>query len=73
MSHHHYHRSAFQQTQEQKFRRIAWMRKAKRWLRKSMIVIIIILAIAVILSYIFITKEPEPQDIEVNKTLLERI
>ena len=34
------------------------MRRAKSWLRKSMIVIIILLVIAVILSYIFITKEP---------------
>lgn len=49
------------------------MRKAKRWLKKSMIVIIILLAIAVLLSYFFITKEPEPQDIEVHKTLLDRI
>ena len=49
------------------------MRKAKRYLRKSLIIIIIILVIAVILSYIFITKEPEPQDIAVHKTLLERI
>ena len=49
------------------------MRKAKRYLRKSLIVIIIILTIAVILSYIFITKPSEPQDIEVHKTLLERI
>jgi len=49
------------------------MRKAKRWLKKSMIIIIVLLALAVLLSYIFITKEPEPQDIEVHKTLLERI
>ena len=49
------------------------MRKAKRWLRKGMIIIIILLAIAVILSYLFITKEPEPQELELNKTLLERI
>lgn len=49
------------------------MRKAKRWLRKSMIVIILLLAIAVILSYIFITKPSEPDDIEVHKTLLDRI
>jgi regulatory protein YycI of two-component signal transduction system YycFG len=60
-------------SQERKYQRIAWMRKAKRWLRKSLIIIIILLAIAVILSYIFITKPSEPQDIEVHKTLLERI
>ena len=40
---------------------------------KSMIVVIAILVLAVILSYFFITKEPEPQDIEVHKTLLDRI
>jgi regulatory protein YycI of two-component signal transduction system YycFG len=62
-----------QLSQEQKFRRIAWMRKVKRWLKKSMIVIIILLAFAVLLSYIFITKPSEPQDIEVHKTLLDRI
>ena len=73
MSHRHHYKSASQRSRERKYRRIEWMRKAKRWLRKSMIVIIILLAIAVILSYIFITKEPEPQDIEVHKTLLERI
>lgn len=49
------------------------MRKAKRWLRKGMIVVIIILAIAVLLSYIFISKPSEPDDIEVHKTLLDRI
>lgn len=73
MSRHHYSESEIRRSQEKKFRRIEWMRKAKRWLRKGMIVIIILLAIAVILSYIFITKEPEPQDIEVHKTLLDRI
>jgi uncharacterized membrane protein YukC len=72
MSHHH-HRRTFQQAQEQKYRHIAWMRKAKCWLRKSMIIAIIILAIAVLLSYIFISKPSEPQDIEVHKNLLERI
>jgi regulatory protein YycI of two-component signal transduction system YycFG len=49
------------------------MRKAKRWLKKSMIIIIVLLALAVLLSYIFITKPSEPQDIEVHKTLLDRI
>ena len=73
MSHHHYHDSASVRSQERKYQRIAWMRKAKRWLRKSLIVIIILLIIAVILSYIFITKPSEPQDIEIHKTLLERI
>ena len=73
MSHHHHHDSASVRSQERKYQRIAWMRKAKRWLRKSLIIIIILLAIAVILSYIFITKPSEPQDIEVHKTLLERI
>lgn len=74
MSHHHHsHTRASVRSQERKYQRIAWMRKAKRWLKKSMIVIIILLALAVLLSYIFITKEPEPQDIEVHKTLLERI
>lgn len=73
MTHHHHQRNAERRSQEMKFRRIEWFRKAKRWLRKSMIIIIILLVIAIILSYIFITKEPEPQDIEVNKTLLERI
>lgn len=71
MSHHHSRVS--QRSQERKYQRIAWMRKAKRWLKKSMIIIIVLLALAVLLSYIFITKEPEPQDIEVHKTLLERI
>ena len=60
------------QSQEMKYRRIAWMRKAKRWLRKSMIVIIVVLIIAVILSYFFISKAPEPQDIEVQNPLLDR-
>ena len=73
MSHYHHRGSSSLRSQEQKYRRIAWMRNAKRWLRKGMIVIIIILALAVILSYIFITTPPEPQDIEVHKTLLERI
>ena len=73
MSHHQHHRSSSQNAQEQKYRFITWMRKAKRWLRKSLIIIIILLAIAVILSYIFITKPSEPQDIEVHKTLLDRI
>lgn len=72
MSHHHDGRVS-KRSQEKKFRRIAWMRRARRYLRKSLIFIIILLVIAVILSYIFITKEPEPQDIEVHKTLLERI
>lgn len=73
MSHHHHSESEIRRSQEKEIRRIEWMRRAKRWLRKSLIVIIILLAIAVILSYIFITKEPEPQDIEVHKTLLESI
>ena len=73
MSRHHHSESEIHRSQEKKYRRIAWMRKAKRYLRKSLIFIIILLVIAVILSYIFITKEPEPQDIEVHKTLLERI
>ena len=73
MSHYHHSESEVLRSQEKKYRRIEWMRRAKRWLRKSLIVIIILLALAVILSYIFITKEPEPQDIEVHKTLLERI
>lgn len=73
MSRHHHSESEILRSQERKYRRIAWMRKAIRYLRKSLIVIIILLALAVILSYIFITKEPEPQDIEVHKTLLERI
>ena len=57
-------------SQERKYRRIEWMRKATRWLRKSMIIVIVLLAIAVILSYIFITKESEPQEIEYHKSLL---
>ena len=73
MSRHHHSESEIRRSQEKKFRRIECMRKAKRYLRKSLIIIIIILVIAVILSYIFITKEPEPQNIEVHKTLLERI
>ena len=73
MSHHHHHGSASLRSQEQKYRRIAWMRKAKRWLWKGMIIIIILLAIAVLLSYVFISKPSEPKDIEVHKTLLERI
>jgi len=73
MSHHHYYDSDSVRSQQMKYQRIAWMRKAKRWLRKSLIVIIILLAIAVILSYIFITKPSEPKDIEVHKVLLERI
>lgn len=73
MSYHHHGSAMSQLSQEQKFRRIAWMRKAKRWLKKSMIVIIILLAIAVVLSYLFITKPSEPQDIEVHKTLLDKI
>ena len=72
MPHHHHGRTSTR-SQEMQYRRIAWLRHAKRWVRKSMIVIIVILIIAVILSYIFITKEPEPQDIEVHKSLLERI
>ena len=73
MSHHYHHHSASVRSLERKYQRIAWMRKAKHWLKKSMIFIIILLAIAVVLSYIFITKPAEPQDIEVHKTLLERI
>lgn len=73
MTHHHHHGDFSRLTQEKKYRRIEWMRKAKRWLRKSMIVIILLLAIAVILSYLFITKEPEPQNIEIHKSLLDRI
>lgn len=72
MPHHHDGRIS-KRSQEKEYRRIAWMRRAKRWLRKSLILIIILLVFAVILSYIFITKEPEPQDIEVHKTLLERL
>ena len=70
---HHHYRNLSQRSQERKYLRIEWMRKAKRWLRKSMVFIIVILVIAIILSYIFITKDPEPQDIEVHKTLLDRI
>jgi regulatory protein YycI of two-component signal transduction system YycFG len=47
------------------------MRKAKRWLKRSMIVIIVLLAITVVLSYIFITKEPEPEDLEIHKLLIK--
>ena len=72
MSYHH-HRDSLRRSQDRKYQRIEWMRRAKRWLRKSLIVIIILLALTVILSYIFITKEPEPQDIEVHQTLLKRI
>lgn len=73
MTHHHHHGNSSRRSQEKKYQHIEWMRKAKRWLKKSMIAIIILLVIAVILSYIFITKEPEPQDIEIHKTLLDRI
>lgn len=73
MAHHHHHGDSSRRSLEKKYQRIEWMRKAKRWLRKSLIVIIILLVIAVILSYIFITKPSEPQDIEVHKALLERI
>ncbi len=62
-----------QHSQEQKFRRIEWMRRMKRWLHKAMIIVVIILAFAVLLSYFFITQEAEPQDIEVHKNMLERI
>ena len=64
MSHH-------QRPQEQQFRRIAWMRQAKRLLKKSMIVLIFLLALAVILSYFLVTEEKEPQDIEVHKSFLD--
>ena len=73
MSHHYHSKRAMRYSQEKKYQRIEWQRKAKRWLRKGMIVVIILLMIAVVLSYIFITKPSEPQDIEVHKTLLERI
>lgn len=61
-----------ERSQERRYRRIEWMRRATRWLRKCMIIVIVLLAIAVILSYIFITKEPEPQEIEYHKSLLIR-
>ena len=69
MSQHHHHNgnALSRHSQKKKFQRIEWMRRGKRWLRKSLIVIIILLVIAVILSYIFITKEPEPKDLEINK------
>lgn len=70
MSTHHHHGGFSQHSQQKKFRRIEWIRTANRWLKKSMVIIIILLVLAVILSYIFITKEPEPQDIEVHKSLL---
>lgn len=38
-----------------------------------MIAIIIVLVITVLLSYIFITKEPEPHNMEIHKSLLDRI
>ena len=72
MSHQH-HKSTSRHSQEQKYRRIEHMRKTKRWLRKTMIVVIAVLVVAIVLSYFFITKESEPQDMEIHKTLLDRI
>ena len=62
---HHHHDSASVRSQEKKYRHIAWMRKAKRWLKKGLIIVAIILALAVVLSYVFITKEKEPDNLEI--------
>ena len=73
MSYCHHHERETYHSRESDYRHIKWMRKSKRWLRKCMIAIVALLAIAIVLSYVFITKEPEPQGIEVHKTLLDRI
>lgn len=61
----HYHTSKSQRSQEKKLRHIALMRSSKRWLKRLLIVIAALLVLAVALSYVLITKEKEPNQLEV--------
>lgn len=62
---HYYSNGDSWQSQKRKIHRIELFRKGKRWLKKLLIVIAIVLALAVALSYVFITQEPEPDNIKV--------
>ena len=70
-SYHLHHANGSKRSQEKKFRRIRWMRMGKKWLKKILIGVIVVLALAVALSYLLITKEPEPQEIEIHKPLIK--
>ena len=63
---HHYERVSHR-SQEKKYRRIEWMRRAKKWFKKSLIVIIVLLALAVLLSYFLINRESVPDGLELQK------
>ena len=61
--HHSGHRS--ERSQEKKLHQIEMARKGKRWLKKLLIAIVVVLALAVVLSYIFITPDSEPDNLKV--------
>lgn len=64
-SRHYSSRGGSQRSQAKKFRWIELTRKGKRWLKKLLIAIVVVLALAVALSYVFITQEPEPDNLKV--------
>ena len=72
-SRHHHSESNMRHSQERKFYRIEMFRKGKRWLKKLLIAIAVVLALAVALSYVFITQEPEPDNIKVPEKRLHSI
>lgn len=43
----------------------------KKWLKKILVAAVVILCLAVALSYLLISKEPEPQEIEIHKPLFK--
>ena len=64
MSHHH-HNSLSRHSQTQKLRFIELSRKGKSWLKRILVVVVVVMAIAVALSYVFVTKENAPENLEV--------
>lgn len=64
-SRHHHSEHSSERSLVRKLRWIELTRKGKRWLKKLLIVIAIVLALSVALSYVFITQEPEPDNLKV--------
>lgn len=54
-------------SREKQFHRIELKRKSKRWLKKLLIAVVIILAVAVALSYVFISKDKDPEGLELRE------
>jgi LPS O-antigen subunit length determinant protein (WzzB/FepE family) len=66
-SRNHWSERNSKRSQEKKLHRIELVRKGRRWFKKLLVIIAVVLALAVALSYIFITQEPEPDNLKVSE------